>query len=81
MVIQIYKMFSGFLHYLIIISLEMSDEPDFFLLTDRKHFIQSCGYWLKVTLFIPVSYYPKGVKSSRQLEIPPYGVENMEGKV
>ena len=24
---QIYKMFSGFLHYLLIISLEMSDEP------------------------------------------------------
>ena len=27
MVIQIYKMFSGFLHFLVIISLEMSDEP------------------------------------------------------
>lgn len=28
---QIYKMFSGFLHYLVIISLEMSDEPYSFL--------------------------------------------------
>ena len=54
---QIYKMFSGFLHYLLIISLEMSDEPKKCILGETSsHFIlQSLGLRFPMYIHAPLN--------------------------